>query len=38
MIAFSMALSWLASHGWITRVLASGTEIDAIWFTGVGVP
>jgi len=38
MIAFSMALSWDASHGWITRLRASGTEIDAIWATGVGVP
>jgi hypothetical protein len=38
MIAFSIALSWLASQGWITIVRASGTEMDAIWLTGVGVP
>src|SRR5207237_263744 len=30
MIAFSIALSWLASQGWITMVRASGTEMDAI--------
>jgi hypothetical protein len=28
--AFSMALSCPASHGWMARVRASGTAIDAI--------
>ena len=38
MMAFSIALSWLTSHGWIVSVRASGTEMDAIWLSGVGVP
>jgi hypothetical protein len=38
MMAFSTTPIWAASHGWITSVLASGTETVAIWVTGVGVP
>jgi len=37
-IAFSMSLSVLPSHGWMSSVRASGLEMDAIWRMGVGVP
>src|SRR5688572_21618454 len=38
MMAFSMADSWAASHGWTTTVRASGVDTEAIWLMGVGVP
>jgi hypothetical protein len=37
-IAFSMAAICEASHGWMTRVRASGTEIVATWLMGWTVP
>ena len=37
-IAFSIGLRVDLSHGWITRMRASATEIAAIAWTGVGVP
>src|SRR5204863_3623581 len=38
MMAFSTSLSCAASHGWIMSVRASGTETEAIWLMGVGLP
>ena len=37
-IAFSIALIWEESYGWIERSRASGVEIVAMLLSGVGVP
>ncbi len=37
-MAFSMAGICDVSHGWMTSVLGSGTESEAIWLIGVCAP